>query len=118
MRPAPVGLGITVASPIFAQDTVDPKTAQKIRALTMKYDEAFNRNDAAVVAALFSEDGFYRANGRFSGRHAIERFQGDLVFWVLARQNRVTTADGVASVPSEVLRAEDVVKLFAVTAPV
>jgi hypothetical protein len=38
------GLAISFALPTFAQvkDTVDPKTAQQIRALAMKYDEAFN----------------------------------------------------------------------------
>ena len=54
-----VGLRISFAVLSFAQekDTVYPQIAEQIRALTIKYDEAFNRNDAAAVAALFSEDG-------------------------------------------------------------
>jgi hypothetical protein len=53
-----VGLAIGFAAPALAQlkDTVDPKTAQEIRALAMKYDAAFNNNDAAAVAALYTED--------------------------------------------------------------
>ena len=38
------------------KDTVDPQIAKQIRALDMKYDEAFNKNDAAAVAARFTED--------------------------------------------------------------
>jgi hypothetical protein len=37
-------LAIGIASATFAQqkDTVDPRTMQQIRALTMKYEEAYN----------------------------------------------------------------------------
>ena len=52
------GFAIGFALPAFAQqkDTVDPQTAQQIRALRIKFDEAFNRNDAAAVAALYTEE--------------------------------------------------------------
>jgi hypothetical protein len=51
-------LAISFAAPTFGQqkDTADPQTAQQIRALRIKFDEAFNRNDAAAVAALYAED--------------------------------------------------------------
>ena len=67
-----IGLAVTT----FAQqnNTVDPQTAQQIRALAMKYDEAFNRNDAAAVAALYTEDGVHAFKQISHGRPAIEKF--------------------------------------------
>jgi nuclear transport factor 2 (NTF2) superfamily protein len=45
----------------------------QIRALASKYDAAFNRNDAAAVAALYTEDVVFKTpNGTFNGRQAIE----------------------------------------------
>ena len=46
-----VGLAISLALPTFAQqkDGVDPKIAQQIRVLAMKYDAAFNKKDAAPL---------------------------------------------------------------------
>ena len=49
-------LAISFVLPTFAQDTVDPQVAQQIRALASKYDEAYNRNDATAVAALYTDD--------------------------------------------------------------
>ena len=59
-----VGLAISFAVPTFAQqkDTVDPKIAQQIRVGTMKFDEAFNKNDAAAVATFYTEDAVMRGN--------------------------------------------------------
>ena len=53
------GLVISFAVPTFAQqkDTGDTKIAQQIRALAIEYANAFNRHDAAAVAALFAGDG-------------------------------------------------------------
>jgi ketosteroid isomerase-like protein len=50
--------------PTFAQqkDTVDPKLAQQIRALAAKFDEAYNKNDAATVAAPYTDDAVYGRN--------------------------------------------------------
>jgi hypothetical protein len=44
---APLGLTISFALLTLAQqkDTVDPKIVQQIRALAVKYDEAFNEHD-------------------------------------------------------------------------
>ena len=40
----------------------------------MKADEAFNKNDAGAVAALFTEDGVLVASdGMFCGRQTIEK---------------------------------------------
>ena len=59
------GFAIGFALPTFAQDTVDPKTVQEIRALTAKFNEAFNKHDPAAVAALYTED----AVGRRTTEH-------------------------------------------------
>ena len=64
-------LAIGLALPTFAQqkDTVDPRIAQQrdligdpkaigeFGDLHRELDEAYNKNDAAAVAALFTEDG-------------------------------------------------------------
>jgi type II secretory pathway pseudopilin PulG len=53
-----IGLAIGFALPTFAKqkDTVNPQIEQQIRALAMKFEEAYNRNDAAAVAALYTEE--------------------------------------------------------------
>jgi uncharacterized protein (TIGR02246 family) len=59
--------------------TADPQTDQEIRALTKTYDERFNKNDAAGVAALFTEDAVQVApGGLIFGRQAIEKKYADL----------------------------------------
>jgi uncharacterized protein (TIGR02246 family) len=42
----------------------------------LKYDEAFNKNDTAALAALFTEDGVFVTlhDGTFQSRRAIERY--------------------------------------------
>src|SRR3984957_9568343 len=70
-----IGLAIGFILPTFAQekDTVDPRVAEQVRALAAKYDEAFNRNDAVAVAALYTEDAVFETpSGAFHGREAIE----------------------------------------------
>jgi uncharacterized protein (TIGR02246 family) len=69
-------LAIGFAVPVLAKekDTADPQMAQQIRALAMKYDAAFNRNDPAAVAALYTEDAvFVTPQGTFYGPQAIEK---------------------------------------------
>src|ERR1700730_16728695 len=83
-----VGLAISFALPIFAEqtNTPDPQIAKQrdllgdanalseFGALGMKVDEAFNKNDAGAVAALFTEDGvLVAADGLFNGRQASEK---------------------------------------------
>jgi uncharacterized protein (TIGR02246 family) len=71
--------------------TTDPKVAQQrnllgdvkaigeFSALSMKEEEAFNRNDAGAVAALFTEDAVLVApEGLFFGRQAIEKRYADV----------------------------------------
>jgi uncharacterized protein (TIGR02246 family) len=70
-------LAISFTLPIFAQekDTVDPQIVEQVRALGMKFDEAFNRHDADAVAALYTEDAVHGTlhDGTFHGRQAIEK---------------------------------------------
>ena len=53
-----VGAAISFASPISAQqqDTVTPEVRQQIEAVLMKFDEAYNKHDAAAIAELFTPD--------------------------------------------------------------
>ena len=77
------GLAISFAWPAFAQqkDTADPRVAQQrdllgvpkalaeFGALHQALDEAYNKNDAAAVAAFFTEDALLvEPEGMFSGR--------------------------------------------------
>jgi uncharacterized protein (TIGR02246 family) len=86
------GLAIGFALPTFAQqtNTPDPQIAQQrnllgdpnalgeFNALGMKTDEAFNKNDAGAVAALFTKDAVLVASdGIFFGRQAIEKRYAD-----------------------------------------
>src|ERR1700758_1130549 len=73
-----VGLAISFALPIFAQEqsAVDSKTRQEIEAVGMQIVEAYNKHDAAAVAALYTQDAVRVADwpgGQSSvGREAIK----------------------------------------------
>jgi ketosteroid isomerase-like protein len=74
------GLAIAFAVPAVAEDrnTVDPEVRQEIEAVLMKYDEAYNKQDAAAVAALFTPVavevlGWDTGGGAASGQQAIEK---------------------------------------------
>ena len=101
-----VGLAIVSSSLAFAQqkDTVDPQTAQQIGALRIKFDEAFNRNDAAAVAALYAEDGVWVSlkNGAFHGRQAIEKAYAKYEFGPWHPSNLVGRVDRVIAVGNDV----------------
>ena len=90
-----VGLTISFVLPTFAQqkDTVDPKLHQRLVALVNKHAEAFNKNDAAAVAAAFTDDGVYvPETGPVTGRPAIEKYWAD-VFKQLHLSNEIVTVD-------------------------
>ena len=59
--------------------TPDPQLRQQVVAAKhKKYDEAFNKNDAAAVVALFTEDAVYvTPTGPIYGREAIEESYAD-----------------------------------------
>ena len=67
--------------PAFAQQqkTPDPQVREQIVALHKKFDEAFNNNDAAALAALYTEDAvLVNDTGPVYGREAIEKGYADL----------------------------------------
>jgi uncharacterized protein (TIGR02246 family) len=93
-----VGLAITVALPALAQqqDTVDPKIAEQVRALATKYDEAFNQNDAAAIAALITDDAVWMTpHGTLSGRQAVQNYCADYSFRLYHCNNVSTKCDQV-----------------------
>jgi uncharacterized protein (TIGR02246 family) len=76
-------LAISLAVPALAQqqDTVDPQIAEQVRALATKYDEAFNQNDAAAIAALITEDAVWMTpHGTLSGRQAVQNYYAEYSF--------------------------------------
>jgi uncharacterized protein (TIGR02246 family) len=90
-----VGLAISFAVPSFAQrtNTPDPQLRDQLVAFDKKFDEAFNNNDAAAVAALFTEDAvFVTDTGPIYGRKAIEKCFADW-FQNVHFSNHVTTDD-------------------------
>jgi uncharacterized protein (TIGR02246 family) len=98
-----VGLAIGFTISTFAQDTVDPKIIQQIRAFETKFDEAFNKNDAAAVAALYTEDAFYGTpHGGFHGRQAIEEDYARHSFQNYHANSLFITVDRAIAVGNEV----------------
>ena len=90
-----VGLPIGFVVPAFAQqkDTADPEITQKIRAIGKGYDEASNNNNAAGIAALFTEDAvFVTDGGPVYGRQAIEKWY-EAVFQQVHITNHIIKAD-------------------------
>ena len=87
-----VGLAISFALPTFAQQKDAPdsrivqqrdllgvaKAVDESGELHRALDEAYNKNDAAAVAALFTEDALLvEPDGIFSGRQDIEKRYAD-----------------------------------------
>jgi uncharacterized protein (TIGR02246 family) len=61
------------------KETVDPQIIEQLDPIARKYEEAVNNNDAAAVAALFTEDAVFVADtGPIYGRQAIEKYHVDL----------------------------------------
>jgi SnoaL-like domain len=78
-----VGLAISFALPTFAQEqsAVDPETRQEIEAVAMQSVEAYNKHDAAAIAALYTLDAVRvldrGGSTNFVGRDAIEKYYED-----------------------------------------
>jgi uncharacterized protein (TIGR02246 family) len=76
-----VGLVVSIALSTFAQQkepTLSEQDRQQLGALHKKWSEAENNNDAAALAALFTEDGvFVTDKGPVSGREAIKQWFAD-----------------------------------------
>jgi hypothetical protein len=90
-----VGLAISFALPALAQqkDTLDPQLRQVADALSKKFDEAYDNNDAAAVAALFTEDAvlcdYARTDLRSGGnRETLRRRVSESAFQQPCRQAR------------------------------
>jgi uncharacterized protein (TIGR02246 family) len=100
-----LAISISFVLPTFAQqkDTVDPKIAQQIRALEMKFDEAFNRSDVGALAGLYTEDAIrVTPHGTFSGRQAIAKDYAEH-FQRYQSNNYVRKGDRVNAVGNDVL---------------
>jgi uncharacterized protein (TIGR02246 family) len=76
-----VVLVMSLALPSFAQqkDAADPQITEKLNANIEAYDKAVNDNDAAAIAALYTEDAvFVSDRGPVYGRKAIEKWYADV----------------------------------------
>ena len=71
-------LAIGFAVLVLAQEknTIDPAVRQQIEAVNMKYDEAYNKGDAAAIVARYTQDAVevwgWASGGVASGWQAIE----------------------------------------------
>jgi ketosteroid isomerase-like protein len=87
------GFAISFAMPSIAQQTNapdpqiarqrdlrgDPNALGEFNVLGLKVDEAFNKNDAVALAALFTENAVLVApDGMFLGRQAIQKRYADI----------------------------------------
>jgi uncharacterized protein (TIGR02246 family) len=90
-----VGLAISFALPVFAQqtDTPDPRLREALVAFNKKVDDGLSNNDPAALAALFAEDAvFVTDRGPVFGRRAIEKWYVDL-FQQMRFSNHLGTVD-------------------------
>jgi ketosteroid isomerase-like protein len=89
------GLAIGFAVPAFAQqkDTTDPQIAQQLEAIGRKSDEAWDKGDAAGIAAFVTQNAVVvTPQGPVYGRQAIEKMYADL-FQKMHFSNHLTKAD-------------------------
>jgi uncharacterized protein (TIGR02246 family) len=76
-----LGLAISFALPTFAQqtNTPDPELRQRLIARIKTHTDALEKDDAAAVAANFTEDGILvTPDGPIFGRDSIEKYYADL----------------------------------------
>jgi ketosteroid isomerase-like protein len=91
-----IGLAISFALPTFAQQTKtpDPQLREKLVAAIKKHTDALDQNDAAAVAANFTEDGILvTPGGPISGREAIEKHYADDFKQGFHSSNNIATPD-------------------------
>jgi uncharacterized protein (TIGR02246 family) len=87
------GLVISFALPTFAQqtNTPDPQLREKLIAAIKKHTDALDKNDAAAVAANFTEDAVtVEQDGPTFGREAIQKLWTQRFQDVQLSNNRVT----------------------------
>jgi uncharacterized protein (TIGR02246 family) len=90
-----LGLALSLALPTFAQqtNTSDPQLREKLIAAIKKHTDALDKNDAAAVAANFTEDGILvTPNGPIFGREAIEKYYAG-VFKQVQLSNNLAPVD-------------------------
>ena len=100
-----VAFAICLILPTVAQqkDTVDPKVAQQVRALMMKYDDAFNRSDSGGLGALYTDDAVrVTVHGTFHGRQAIVKDYAVHDFQRYQANNYVRKGDRVIAAGNDV----------------
>jgi ketosteroid isomerase-like protein len=89
-------LAISFTLPTFAQQkesTPNEQDRQWLDALVKKFDEAWNNNDAAALAAFYAEDAVIVTDtGPIYGRDAIEKHFADL-FKQVHFSNHIAKAD-------------------------
>jgi ketosteroid isomerase-like protein len=88
-----VGLAISFALPTYAQqtNTPDPKLRERLISRFKALTDALDKNDAAAVAANFTEDAILVTSyGQSWGRQAIEQWYAELFKEVQATNNLVT----------------------------
>jgi hypothetical protein len=73
-----LAIGFPAAALAQEQNAVTPRVREGIEDVLKKYEEAYNRHDAAAVAGLYTEDGVEarlfptnEGGGTFSGRHVL-----------------------------------------------
>jgi ketosteroid isomerase-like protein len=75
------------------KDTPDPQLREALEAISKKYDEAVNNNDAAALAALYMEDAVFVTDaGPIYGRQAIEKWHAG-AFQKWHHKNHISTRD-------------------------
>ena len=70
------GLVLCVSAALWSGTALAETALEAVRAADQKFEQAFNRGDAAAVAAMYTPDGAVLPPGaaRADGREAIERF--------------------------------------------
>jgi ketosteroid isomerase-like protein len=89
------GLAIGFALPIFAQqqNTPDPQLREQVLAHAKKVSDAYNSNDAAALAVLFTENAVEVTNvGPIYSRQALQKHWTDM-FHHVHFSNHINTVD-------------------------
>lgn len=87
------GLAITIAAPAQQPKTPDPQLREQVLDLVKRFDVAWNSNDAATLAALFTDDAIeVRDTGPVYGRDALEKNWEDMYRHV-QMTNHLSTVD-------------------------
>jgi ketosteroid isomerase-like protein len=91
-----LGLAISFAFPTFAQQTgaPDPQLREKLIAAIKKHTDALDKNDAAAVAANFTENGILvTPDGPIFGRESIDKYYVDVFKQVQLSDNHAPVDD-------------------------